>query len=266
VLIYETRDKATGRPIKMLRVNDENSSAMFLDGDDDLVFDVLKYYRLVEHFVPGFSSAVMVGGSGYAFPKDYLRRYPGATLDVVEIDPGLTALARKYFKLEPNPYLRIFHEDGRIFFNRNTEKYDAVFMDAYKSMITIPYQLTTREAVSEIYDALNPGGVVLANVISSLDSTTNQFLVSEMATYRSVFPQVYLLAVQYPDPTAEEKKHFQNFMLVGLKSDVEPCMTSPDPELNDMLSHYIPFEPSPSALILTDEYAPVEFFASRAIR
>jgi len=265
VIIYDTRDVKTGRPIKMLRVNDENSSAMFLDKDDDLVFEVLKYYRLLAHFVPDFQSSLMIGGSGYAFPKDYLKKYPEASLDVVEIDPGLTALARQHFHLESNPKLNIYHEDGRTFINQTRKQYDAVLMDAYKSMITIPYQLTTREAIQKIHDALTPQGAVFANIISSLNQDNNQFIQAELLTYRSVFPQVLLFAVQYPDPTETEKKYFQNFMLVGLKSEKKISLSSDDPELNSYLQHHYPMPNSNQVEILTDEYAPVEYFASRAL-
>jgi spermidine synthase len=266
VIVYETKDVNTGRPIRMLRVNDENSSAMFLDGDHDLVFEVLKYYRLIGHFVPDFRSALMIGGSGYAFPKDYLERYPQATLDVVEIDPGLTAIARKYFNLKPHPKLRIYHEDGRTFLNSNEKIYDAVLMDAYKSMITIPYQLTTVEAVQKIHDALSPQGVVMANIISTLNPENNHFLQAEVATYRSVFQSVLLFAVQYPDPSEAEKKYFQNFMLVGIKSGAGVSLSSLDPELNSYLQHLYLLEVPPSTSVLTDEYAPVEFFASKALK
>ncbi len=266
VIIYDTRDATTGRPVKMLRVNHENSSAMYLDKDEGLVFKVLRYYRLMEHFVPNFESALMIGGSGYAFPKDYLKRYPDARLDVVEIDPGLTALARKYFNLSSHPNLRIFHEDGRTFLNRNREEYDAILMDAYKSLITVPYQLTTVEAVQRIYDALSPEGAVLANIISTLDPSSNQFLRAELATYRAVFPEVMLFAVQYPNPTEEEKMIFQNFMLIGLKSDKNFPLVSSDGELNAFLEGYYVLETDGETLILTDEYAPVEFFATKALR
>lgn len=266
VIIYDTEESGTGRPVRMLRVNDETSSAMYLDGEDDLVFEVLKYYRLVEHFVPGFRSALMIGGSGYAFPKDYLRRYPDATLDVVEIDPGLTDLARHYFDLPEDPRLAVYHEDGRTFLNASRKIYDAILMDAYKSMITIPYQLTTREAVQAIHDGLSPRGAVFANVIASLDPANNQFLHAELATYRSVFPTVLLFAVQYPDPTEEEKKHFQNFMLVGLKSETGATLASGDPEMSEYLSHHYQMDPLPGTIILTDEYAPVEYFASKALK
>ena len=266
VLIYETKDRNTDRPIKMLRVNDENSSAMFLDGDDGLVFKVLEYYHLVEHFVPDFQKSLMIGGSGYAFPKAYLKTYLEANLDVVEIDPGLTALAREHFELKDSPRLNIFHEDGRIFLNHCTEKkYDAVFMDAYKSMLTIPYQLTTLEAVQKISDALTDEGAIFANVISSLDNNTNEFLRAELATYRSVFPQVFLFAVQYPNPNEKEKAYFQNIMLVGLKSSTRPELISKNQQLNGFLSNIIELKTSDKDFIITDEFAPVEYSASKVL-
>jgi len=266
VLIYNTTDINTGRPIKMLNVNDEKSSAMFTDKDDDLVFEVLKYYRLIEHFNPEFEKSLMIGGSGYAFPKDFLRKYPEATIDVVEIDPGLTELAKIHFNLPDDPGLTIYHEDGRTFLNRTDNKYDAVFMDAYKSMITIPYQLTTKEAVQRIYEILNKNGVVFANLISSLDQKNNRFLRAELATYQSVFPQVYLFAVQYPDPSEKEKEYFQNIMLVGLKSPIEPQFTSTDTALNKYLQHRIIGEIQNDQEILTDEYAPVEYYTSKVLK
>lgn len=266
VLIYNTTDQVTGRPIKMLNVNDEQSSAMFLDKDDDLVFEVLKYYRLVEYFNPNFSTSLMIGGSGYAFPKDYLSRYPEAFIDVVEIDPGLTELAKLHFNLPDDNRLKIYHEDGRTFLNRCEKKYDAVFMDAYKSMITIPFQLTTQEAVQHIYDMLNDNGAVYANVISSLDPKNNYFLRSEVATYKSIFPQVYLFAVQYPEPTEKEKSKFQNFLLVGLKTTVIPEFSSIDDQINQYLSHLYMGNLEFEEEILTDNYAPVEYYASKALR
>jgi spermidine synthase len=266
VIIFQTTDPQTNKPIRMLRINDESSSAMFTDQDNDLVFEVLKYYRLVDHFVPGFTHSLMIGGSGYAFPKDYLVRHPEAYIDVVEIDPGLTKLAKKYFNLPDDPRLKIVHDDGRIFLNRTKNRYDAVFMDAYKSMITIPFQLTTREAVQRIYEVLTDEGAVFANIISTLNPDNNRFLQAQTLTYMSVFPQVLLFAVQYPNPTEAEKNLYQNIMLVGLKSEKSYGSTSDDPEINSFLSHFIELELSDQAFILTDEYAPVEYFASKGLK
>jgi predicted membrane-bound spermidine synthase len=264
VIIYNTTDQNSGRPVKILKVNDEKSSAMFTDRDDDPVFKVLRYYKLIEYFVPDFKKTLMIGGSGYAFPKFYLKKYPDAQIDVVEIDPGLTEIAKEHFNLIPDPDLNIIHEDGRTYLNRTKQNYDAILVDAYKSMITIPFQLTTSEAIQKTYDALSNDGVVMANIISSFNPNENKFLRSEVATYKSIFPQVYLIPVQYPEPEGEEVNYFQNFMLIGLKSNKPFRLESSDPELNEYLQHaFIPdFE---GGIILTDEYAPVEFFAVKAL-
>lgn len=265
VLIYNTTDKKTNRPIRMLRINNESSSAMFLDKDDDLVFEVLKYYRLVDHFVPGFQKTLMIGGSGYAYPKDFLKRHQHASIDVVEIDPGLTKLAGRYFDLPDDHRLSIIHEDGRTFINRTEKTYDAIFMDAYKSMLTVPFQLTTVEAVQHLRNILSDEGAVFANIISSLNEDNNQFLRAEVATYRKVFPHVYLFAVQYPNPTELEKEYFQNIMLVASKSAKPFNFKNTDPELDAYLQHKIKLQGVDDSQILTDEFAPVEYFASRVM-
>jgi len=266
VIVYETTDTKTGRPLRILQINDEKSSAMFTDKDDDLAFEVLKYYRLAEHFNPGFKNSLMIGGSGYAFPKDYLRRNPEATIDVVEIDPGLTDIAHKYFNLPEDSRLKIFHEDGRTYINKCKKKYDVVFMDAYKSMLTVPYQLTTHEAISRISDILKDDGAVYANIISTLNDKNNFFLRSEIATYKSFFPKVLIFAVQYPHPDENEKNYFQNFLLVGLKSAKHASLIEPNPELAFYLSRQYTGNLSYEGDILTDEYAPVEYFADKAMR
>ena len=72
-------------------------------------------------------------------------------MEVVEIDPQMTEIARRFFRLEENPHLKIIHEDGRVFLNRaEASKYDAVLMDAFGSLFSVPFQLTTVEAVREI--------------------------------------------------------------------------------------------------------------------
>ena len=95
----------------------------------------------------------------------------------------------------------------------------------------------------EDFDILNENGAVYANIISSLDQNNDFFLRSEIATYKSIFPQVYLFAVQYPNPSENEKQYFQNFLLVGLKSHIKPEFTSENEELNRFLNHLISIDP-----------------------
>ncbi len=260
VLIYNTTDRETGKEIKILKINDERSAAVFLDSDD-LVFEYLKYYHLAAHFKPDMKKALMIGGSAYTYPRDFLKRYPEASIDVVEIDPDLTQLAKKYFGLREQPRLGIIHEDGRTFLNRSDKKYDVIFMDAFRSQFTVPYQLTTLECVRKQYDMLNAGGVVVANIISSLDGRSNLFLQAQSKTYRAVFPQVYYFAVKDP----EEKNYFQNIMIVALKDSRKPEMASSDSMMNVFLSHRVDLNIGNDVPVLTDDYAPVEYYAVRSL-
>jgi len=261
VVIYDGYDNRTSRPVRFLITGPYTlQSAEFLDQNNDLVFEYSKYYRLAEHFNPGFNQALLIGGGAYSFPKDYLRRYKNSTLDVVEIDPQLTKLARQYFGLKDDPRLTIYHQDGRIFLNQTKNKYDVIYLDAFKS-IEIPHHLTTKETVEKIYQALNDNGVVLSNLISAIEGNKGKFLRAEYATYKSVFPQTFILPVQ----DAKQSLRDQNIILVALKSKVTPAWTSANFEFNEYLSH-LWREPIPADLpILTDDYSPVEQYIAEIL-
>ena len=96
IRVYDQTLPQTGERLRTMGINIENHSTMSLDSDR-LVNEYTKYYHLARHFFPGFQTGLMLGGAGYSFPKDYIAKYKDATLDVVEIDPGVTALAKKYF-------------------------------------------------------------------------------------------------------------------------------------------------------------------------
>ena len=260
VLIYDANDYLSGKEAKYMRINNEYSGAMFLDSDE-LVFRYLKYYDLAEHFNPHFQRSLMIGGAAYSYPKYYLKKFPDASIDVVEIDPELTKLAREHFRLSDDPRLKIIHEDGRTFLNNCKEKYDVVFVDAFKSQYTLPYQLTTREAVQKIYNILNNDGIAILNIISSIDGKKSLFLQAEYLTYQSVFQQVYLFVIQNMD----DKEQLQSVVLVALKSDKIPGFNSSDSILNEYLKHLLKNGIETIVPILTDEFAPVEFYMSKAI-
>lgn len=250
----------SGEPIKVMKVNDEYSSAMYPD-NDSLVYEYLQFYQLAEHFNPGFRKALIIGGAAYSYPRHYLQEYPGATIDVVEIDPGLTELAREHFRLEDDPRMRIFHEDGRIYLNHCRETYDVIFGDAYKSLMAIPFQLATQEAIQRKYDLLNENGIVIENLIASQKGPASAFMHSEYHTYKQVFPRVYLFACHDP----EDVDRLQSISLVACKSETALPFSNPDPVLARYLEHRIHPNIPEKCIILTDNYAPVEYFALKAM-
>lgn len=261
VRVFTMQDEETGRNVRAMAFDPHFiQSKMFLDGDE-LASEYLKYYHLVRHFKPDFQNALMIGGAGYSFPKDFLKRYPDKQLEVVEIDPQMTEIAKKYFNLREHPNLKIFHEDGRIFLNRaGAKKYDAVFLDAFGSLFTVPFHLTTVEAVREISRVLKDDGIVIFNAGGAIKGKSSRFINAELATYKEVFPQVLLFKVR-PERADEV---VQNLIIVAVKSQTPLDLESDDAELSKFLDNLYLQPLETREKILTDDLAPVEFYNSFA--
>lgn len=262
-MVFPTIDHKTGRPIRALVTGPYTiQSAMFLDGDDDLVFDYTKFYRLATHFHPQPKNTLLLGGAGYSFPKDFLKKNPESAMTVVEIDPGLTALAKQYFQLPDDPRLSIVHEDGRTFLNRTSDQYDILYGDAFQSIYSIPYQLATKEAVQHMHDHLSDDGVAIINIISGIQGPRGKFFRAELATFRSVFPQVYV----FQTLTDRSPDEVQNLILVALKSKTPASLTSKNPEIQSYLDRLFTTDIPSDLPILTDEHAPVDQYLVAAQR
>ena len=258
---YKEADKDTKLPILTLSFDfSSRQSSMFMTSDD-LVWDYSKFYRLARHFNQNIKKTLILGGGAYSYPKDFLRQYPAAAIDVVEIDPGVTAAAKRYFRLPDDPRLVTKNEDARVFLNTTKNKYDVIYDDAFSSALSIPFQLATSEAVRRQYDALNDNGVVIANVIGSIDGPRGRFFRAEYATFKSVFPQVYVFPVGFPGDGSRR----QNIMLVALKNNRPAGMSDQDPELNGYLQHEWKAPIAADIPVLTDDFAPVEYYAKTTI-
>ena len=158
--------------------------------------------------------------------------------------------------------MKIFHEDGRTFLNRSDKKYDVIFGDTFKSLYTLPWHLTTEEAARKTYEMLNDGGCVILNIISSLDGNASAFLRAELATYRQVFPYVYVFAVMDP----EDRHMVQSTILAAVKSSGEPAWLDEDPELAGYLTHEVSGQLAADLPVLTDEFAPVDYYMNKAMK
>jgi len=198
----------------------------------------------------------MIGGCVYTYPNYFIKNFPTAKMDVVEIDPAMTDIAREYFNFKDEKNLTIYHQDARIFLNQTKNKYDVIFGDAFSSTMSTPFQLTTKEAVTKQYEALNDGGVVMVNIVSAIEGDKGKFARAEYATYKEVFPQVYLFKVK----DMKESNKIQNIILLALKSNKVFKWENPDKEINQYLNQ-VWDKPIPIDMpILTDDFAPVEYY------
>ncbi len=247
--------------VRRLSINNERSSTMSLEHKNKLIYEYTRFYDLAKHFNPWFKKTLMIWWAWYSYPKYFLEKYPDKTIDVVEIDKWLTNIAKKYFYLKEDKRLKIIHEDGRVYLNKNKDiKYDVIYWDAFKSQYSLPYQLTTKQATESIYNNLTNSWVVIVNIISSITWKRGEFLRAEFATYSSVFPKVYLFKVQNVDPSKT-----QNLILVATKSDKMIKFSSQDKEIQKYLDNLRIDRIVNDMPILTDDYAPVDYYISKTI-
>lgn len=255
--IYEPEGLRNGKKTRVLAFDPRFfQSVMYLDSDE-LALDYAKFYHLLRHFKPDFQKTLLIGGAAYSFPKDYLQRYKNAEMDVVEIDPQMTEIAKQYFRLEENPRLKSIHEDGRFFLNRaETGKYDVVLMDAFGSLFTVPFQLTTIETVAQINRVLKDDGIAILNLGGAIEGKSARFFQAEFNTYKKIFPRLYIFKVNLE----EDDSQVQNIIVVALKEKNNANLQSDDEELKALLANLYDKEIPAEVPILTDDLAPVEFY------
>jgi len=146
--------------------------------------------------------------------------------------------------------MHLFTGDARTFLVESAHMYDVIFGDAYTAVYSIPYHLTTVEALQEVEEKLTEGGVFIVNVITALKGENTAFLEHFTHTLQQVFTTV---TIRQTDPK-KEPTSVQNVLIFASNHVHEP-------QLNEAQKVAFPqmFIPIPEGThTLTDEYAPVE--------
>lgn len=237
------------------------------DNPSRLVYRYVQSYKEIVQWKAGQKDSfktLFIGGGGYTFPRFIEAGYPNAEIDVVEIDPVVTQVSRKYLGISQASRIQTFNEDGRWFvMNRKGRgKYDFIFEDAFNDL-SIPYHLTTREFAVQLKGLLKEDGLLLTNVIDRFEK--GSFLPSYIRTLEEVFGRgnIHLLTL----------RPFQDYRGVGnrvvvaspQKVDIQGLANSLNRlEENERVSHIMPQEQLQQALhqfdpvVLTDDYVPVD--------
>ena len=210
----------------------------------------LRYYDLFEYFNKDAKNTLLIGGAAYTYPIHYLQKYDDKTIDVVEIDDKMTQIAKEQFGLNINDKrLKIYSQDGRSYLNYSKNKYDTILIDAFKGT-NAPFELTTYEALSHAKDILKSNGIVLTNIIASIEGEESNFIQYEYATYKAVFDDVKIFMVANKDRTDR-----QNLILVGIKGKPEIDIMKKSEYERYLDMEVTEFETNKK--IVTDDYAPI---------
>jgi hypothetical protein len=241
--------------IRALRTDPFGTQGATFLNNNELVFDYLKYFDLYKVFSPEAETALMIGAGVYAYPVHFIKGGQNLRIDVVDIDEQITNVSKNYFGLKESNQINIFHEDGRMFINRAKTIYDVIFLDAFNSL-SVPYQLTTLEFLNKAKRNLSADGMILTNIITSLEGPNSKFLHASLKTHQKIFAETKLFAVG----EMAQKTDIQNVILIGCKATgcENPHIT--DENLLRFLQSEVNFEIPSETKILTDDFAPVDSY------
>lgn len=135
-------------------------------------------------------SALLIGLGGGVLAKRMWHDYPDMRIDVIEIDPEVVEVSRRFFGLPDDERLRIIVGDGRAYLERTDACYDVIVIDAYFEALA-PYALVTEEFFRLVAERVNPGGAMAYNAVAVLlgrgSRPFHRFLKGIAATFGSVY-------------------------------------------------------------------------------
>ncbi len=162
-----------------------------VDDPDHIELAYAKVMPIGLAFVEEPKRILIVGLGGATIPRFLHAHYPRTVIDVVELDPEVVYVAKRFFGFREDATMHAYAEDGRRFIERCKDPYDIIFLDAFDAD-SIPYSLATREFLVAVRKALTPEGIVAANVWSR---SSNSLYDSMVRTYQDVFDQLHVVSV-----------------------------------------------------------------------
>ncbi len=201
IAVHKPSDKeveADGYPADGLKLDlDHLTHSMVRPSDPTYLFYPheqiqMEFLRRASAEHPDGPKVLVVGGGGYTFPRCARTLVPSSAVDVVEIDPGVTAVSYSHLGLDPNLNIASYHMDGRQFVAEKAAAghYHLITLDAVNDL-SVPAHLLTREFNEQVKRCLTPDGVYLLTVIDVPDG--GRLWAAAVHTLRETFPHVELL-------------------------------------------------------------------------
>jgi len=213
-------------------------------------------HDLARAYTPRIDRVLCIGMGMGIVPTQLARE--GVTVDVVEINPAVVPVAKKYFDCEPEKFNMVIG-DGRHFINRSTNLYDTILLDAFLGDSS-PSHLMTREAFGGMRRRLKPGGTLVINSFVGFRSGKDFFGASLDKTLRAVFKSVRIHAT---NPEDISNAFFVASDQLELHILARPDFAQVHPDRRDLVQAAFEsvIEANPrDGIVLTDDYNPVEFY------
>jgi spermidine synthase len=206
---------------------------------------------LAAAYAPRLDDALCIGMGVGIVPRDLAAK--GVRVDVVEINPAVVPVARRFFALDPAAFDLVIG-DGRWYANTATRRYDAVLLDAFVGD-NVPSHLMSREAFEAIARLLKPDGVLVINTFVDVGARDDFLGASLMKTLRAVFPSVKAHGARGANTLFVASRRTP----LDVLSQPDFSGVHPDAIAEVRLAFTTIWEPDPAAgMVLTDDYNPVD--------
>ncbi len=262
----EVSEQTTGKVTRRVLQLDSTMEGGMDANTGDLILPYQEYWKLALLREPAkVSSALFIGAGAFGMPENVSRDFPEAGVDVVEIDPQVIEVGRKFFKLDEFPRVNAHAGDARRFLLQNGgKKWDLIFGDAYNGIRQIPPHLATREFYQQIADHLEPKGVFIMNLIAAITGPKSELTSGMLATVRNVFPHVEVFSVGY------RRDETQNVILMASREDLKPLIVdryvTPGSWQERLIRTHIPAGTvARSEYVFTDDHNPVDAIIARGL-
>ena len=206
-----------GERIRVLEVAGTYQSGTYLDERwTDLVFP---YHQLFEHGFDDWAengrpaTVAVLGGGGYALPKHLVAHHGELRrIDVVEIDPAIERLARRYFFLDRLERRYHAQAEGRLFLHVADARrwledtnltYDLIFNDCFFGLDPDAGLMAT-DGAWLVRQHLAPEGIYLVNVVSALEGPDAEPLYDTIDALSRSFRYIWIYPCSPETPGARD--------------------------------------------------------------
>ncbi len=244
------------RNARLLLINGVNNG--FVDrATFESLAPYIAYFAYLPAARPQGRRALFIGLGAGSAPRIFHLQHRIAT-EVVEIDPTIPRLARRYFDFPGDTPVIV--EDGRQYVERTVNRYNFVVLDAFNSE-THPAHLFTREFFASVERVLTRGGIFAINMAGiPYGEPAAWRAVHATLKARFVFVRVFLGEDLAQDPT----RYTNLFFVASHESLPSPdSLRGRDARETEifarMARHEIVVRPEPGVeLVLTDDYNPLD--------
>lgn len=157
---------------------------------------------------------VLVLGLGGGTLANRLISSLHAQVDVVEFDPRVVEVAKKYFGL--NRQVKIIIDDARHYLNTCQKQYDYILFDLFKGEVPASHVLTV-EALEKSRARLRPDGLAAINYSGFITGEMGRDTRAVIKTVQNVFGAEGCDVLFTP-----EKEPYRNSIVVGRKGSIDP--------------------------------------------